>query len=75
MCGRARQTKTLQQIADEFEIEEFDLKGYSPKFNLGPTQSAAIVVDTPAKLDLMTWGMTIQIKSAPTLMINIRKEG
>lgn len=59
MCGRFSQTKTLDELAAFFELYElFQKPNLQPRWNIAPTQAAAVVRAQAGKRDiaLLRWG-------------------
>ena len=80
MCGRYTLSTPSDLLKDLFELES--VEPVSPRFNIAPTQEAAVVrVDPPGKqgrrLDLLRWGLVPFWAKDPTIgnrMINARSE-
>ena len=60
MCGRYRLTAKERYIADHFDLEESEVQ-WTPRYNIAPTQEAAIVRQDrkqPKRIfSLMRWGL------------------
>lgn len=57
MCGRITLTVRPEQLIEEFGVEEVD-EHFVPRFNLAPTQGAAVISDRePSKIQLFRWGL------------------
>ncbi|MFL6232278.1 MAG: SOS response-associated peptidase [Thermoanaerobaculia bacterium] len=80
MCGRYTLTTSGEDLALAFELPE--LPFLPPRYNLAPTQAAAVVRVTepgaPRHLDLLKWGLIpywAKEASIGNRMINARSEG
>jgi len=77
MCGRFVRAVSIEDIADEFEVDEpsFDL---SPSYNIAPTQDIAIIMnDKNRSMALCRWGLIPSWAKDPKIgykMINARAE-
>jgi putative SOS response-associated peptidase YedK len=60
MCGRYRLTSKERYIAEHFDLEESEVH-WTPRYNIAPTQEAAIVrqdrKQPKRKFSLMRWGL------------------
>lgn len=80
MCGRFVSTKTPQQLADYFSVDELAVEGTQPNFNVAPTQSVLVVTEDEANhrvLDAYHWGLVpswAKDKKVGYRMINARAE-
>jgi putative SOS response-associated peptidase YedK len=79
MCGRYTLSSPNDAIADLFEMPE--LPFLPPRFNVAPTQEAAVVRvlkhGEPRRLDLLRWGLVPYWAEDPSIgnrMINARAE-
>ena len=60
MCGRFTLTTTAQDLAEEFEVEIYQDKSLSPRYNIAPSQPILAIGQDEAKkriLDVMQWGL------------------
>jgi len=77
MCGRFVRTVSIEDIADEFEVNKpsFDL---SPSYNIAPSQDIAIIINNNKKcIALCRWGLVPSWAKDPAIghkMINARSE-
>jgi putative SOS response-associated peptidase YedK len=79
MCGRYTLTSAGDEVALLFELS--DIPSLPPRYNLAPTQEAAVVRVTspggPRHLDLLRWGLVPYWAEDPSIgnrMINARSE-
>jgi putative SOS response-associated peptidase YedK len=79
MCGRYTLTSPGEVVAEIFEL--IDVPEVLPRYNLAPTQEAAVVrvvaPGAPRTLDLLRWGLIPTWAQDPTIgnrMINARAE-
>lgn len=79
MCGRFTLTVTRQQLAEEFEL--YELESLPPRYNIAPTQRAAVVrvsgESGGRELAMYKWGLIPHWAKDPTIgsrMINARAE-
>ena len=77
MCGRFTLHFPIEILAEIFGLS--DLPGLVPRYNIAPTQTAAVVRSTgPARsLDLLRWGLVpswAKDISVGSRMINARSE-
>jgi putative SOS response-associated peptidase YedK len=60
MCGRYRLTARERYLAEHFDLKDEDVK-WIPRYNIAPTQEAAIIRQDPKqprrKFSLMRWGL------------------
>ncbi|KAB1661103.1 SOS response-associated peptidase [Pseudoclavibacter sp. CFCC 13796] len=83
MCGRIVQAKTSDYVA-LFDVEQEDTAGFTPTWNLKPTQSALVVADgdkdgirrlTPARWSLVPpWSKELKLRF-PTFNARIETAG
>jgi len=77
MCGRFVRAVSIEDIADEFEVDKpsFDL---SPSYNIAPSQNIAIIMnDKKRSMALCRWGLIPSWAKDPKIgykMINARAE-
>lgn len=77
MCGRFTLHFPVELLAEIFGLPE--LPGLIPRYNIAPTQAAAVIRSTQnaRRLDLFRWGLVpswAKDSSAGTRMINARSE-
>ncbi len=80
MCGRYRLSRRKQIIEEHFDCDPWD-EDWSPRYNVAPTQSVAVIRQNPKEpvrqLSLMRWGLIpswAKDSSAAASMINARAE-
>ena len=77
MCGRFSLTAQQEILVKHFGIEQS--KEYKPRYNIAPTQQAAIILDTnPQKMQYATWGLIPHWAKDDAIsgkLINARVEG
>jgi putative SOS response-associated peptidase YedK len=77
MCGRFVRSVSIEDIADEFEVDKpaFDL---SPSYNIAPSQDIAIIMNGKKRsMTLCRWGLIPSWAKDPKIgykMINARTE-
>ena len=60
MCGRFVSTKTPQQLADYFSVDELAVEQVTPNYNVAPTQSVLVVTENEEhrrSLEAHHWGL------------------
>jgi putative SOS response-associated peptidase YedK len=76
MCGRYTLGASADELAEEFGLVE--LPGLEPRYNIAPTQDAAVVTNTkPHVLQLFHWGLIPSWAKDPSIgnrLINARVE-
>ena len=78
MCGRFSLSKSSQDVADLFRVQ--DLPGLSPRYNIAPSQPVAAVLVPPGATDRqlqhLVWGLVPPWADDPagSGMINARSE-
>ncbi len=78
MCGRYTLKTPVDNLAKQFEVEEYP-SSLTPSYNIAPTQSVATVLveDGKRKLEMLHWGLIPSWADDPTIgnrMINARAE-
>jgi putative SOS response-associated peptidase YedK len=80
MCGRYRLSRRKQILEKHFEAE-FDDEGWTPRYNIAPTQPVPVIRQHPKehvrKLSLLRWGLIpswSKDASVAARMINARSE-
>ena len=77
MCGRFTRTADVEEIAQEFGVENLEAS-LEPSYNIAPTQKvAAIVLDDKKRLVTMRWGLIpswAKDESIGAKLINARAE-
>lgn len=59
MCGRYTLTRRQQEVAERFGVQQLTVE-FEPRFNIAPTQSLPVVVNTDGSgptIQLMRWGL------------------
>jgi putative SOS response-associated peptidase YedK len=60
MCGRYRLSRRKQLVQEYFDCDTWD-EGWSPRYNIAPTQSVPVIRQNPKEpireLSLMQWGL------------------
>ena len=59
MCGRFALFSLVDDILQEFGVEQSSLPAYQPHFNIAPTQTSVVVTnrDGQLRLEQMRWGL------------------
>ncbi len=78
MCGRYTLKTPVNELAKQFEVEEYP-SSITPSYNIAPTQQVATVLaeDGKRKLEMLHWGLIPSWADDPAIgnrMINARGE-
>ena len=78
MCGRYTLKTSVDDLAKQFEVEEYP-SSLTPSYNIAPTQQVATVLveDGKRKLEMLHWGLIPSWADDPAIgnrMINARSE-
>ncbi len=79
MCGRFTQAASWDEAAERFDLDG-ELPELPPRYNVAPTQNAAVVRSEPGRgrrLDLLQWGLVPPSAADPRIgrrLINARSE-
>ena len=65
MCGRMTLTKSKKSIIKELAIDSWEADGYSPSYNIAPSQFSPILIkkDNLRVIKSMQWGLSSNIVS------------
>ena len=79
MCGRFALDATRETISAALAADAIDLDGWSPRYNIAPTQDAPVlrIVDGLRRVDPLRWGLVpswAKDASVGSRMINARAE-
>lgn len=79
MCGRKTLTKDMLSIIEELSIDEWKTNNYAPSYNIAPTHSSPILMNTNDTniIKMMQWGLVPHWstrKSIGSKIINARIE-
>jgi putative SOS response-associated peptidase YedK len=71
MCGRFTLTYPIQEIKEEFDIDNV-LSEYKLSYNIAPSQNIAVVIEGSRILDNYRWGLVLpwMLKMKKELMLN-----
>lgn len=79
MCGRYTLSTPLDELVETFDVTDVVLDDYQPRYNVAPTQEAAVIVAGPGgrRLGALRWGLVPFWADSPAVgnrMINARSE-